>query len=44
VPFVADPGRVMGEVARVLRPGGRWVFSVTHPVRWAFPDDPGEAG
>lgn len=44
VPFVADPGRVMREVARVLRPGGRWVFSVTHPVRWAFPDDPGPAG
>jgi SAM-dependent methyltransferase len=44
VPFVADPGTVMDEVARVLRPGGRWVFSVTHPVRWAFPDDPGEAG
>ncbi len=30
--------------ARVLRPGGRWVFSVTHPIRWAFPDDPGPAG
>jgi SAM-dependent methyltransferase len=44
VPFVADPGLVMHEVARVLRPGGRWVFSVTHPVRWAFPDDPGAAG
>jgi ubiquinone/menaquinone biosynthesis C-methylase UbiE len=44
VPFVADPRRVMAEVARVLRPGGRWVFSVTHPVRWSFPDDPGEAG
>jgi SAM-dependent methyltransferase len=44
VPFVADPERVMGEVARVLRPGGQWVFSVTHPVRWAFPDDPGAAG
>jgi SAM-dependent methyltransferase len=44
VPFVADPERIMREVARVLRPGGRWVFSVTHPVRWAFPDDPGPAG
>lgn len=44
VPFVADPERVMAEVARVLRPGGRWVFSVTHPVRWAFPDDPSEHG
>ena len=44
VPFVADSAAVMREVARVLRPGGRWVFSVTHPVRWSFPDDPGEAG
>ena len=44
VPFVADSAAVMREVARVLRPGGRWVFSVTHPVRWAFPDDPGPGG
>ena len=44
MPFVADSAAVMREVARVLRPGGRWVFSVTHPVRWSFPDDPGEAG
>jgi SAM-dependent methyltransferase len=44
VPFVDDSAAVMREVARVLRPGGRWVFSVTHPVRWAFPDDPTEAG
>ena len=44
VPFVADSAEVMKEVARVLRPGGRWVFAVTHPLRWIFPDDPGEAG
>ena len=44
VPFVADSHEVMREVARVLRPGGRWVFSVTHPVRWCFPDDPGPEG
>lgn len=44
LPFVADSAAVMREVARVLRPGGRWVFSVTHPLRWSFPDDPGEAG
>jgi ubiquinone/menaquinone biosynthesis C-methylase UbiE len=44
VPFVADSLAVMLEVARVLRPGGRWVFSVTHPLRWALPDDPGRGG
>ncbi|MGW2324625.1 class I SAM-dependent methyltransferase [Streptomyces sp. NPDC001700] len=44
VPFVAEPVRVMREARRVLRPGGRWVFSVTHPVRWAFPDEPGPEG
>jgi SAM-dependent methyltransferase len=44
VPFVADSAGVMREVARVLRPGGRWVFATTHPLRWVFPDDPGPAG
>ncbi|HEX5543763.1 MAG TPA: class I SAM-dependent methyltransferase [Micromonospora sp.] len=44
VPFVDDSAAVMREVFRVLRPGGQWVFSVTHPMRWIFLDDPGEAG
>jgi SAM-dependent methyltransferase len=44
IPFVADSALAMREVARVLRPGGRWVFAATHPMRWAFPDDPGPAG
>lgn len=44
IPFVPDPWQVHREAARVLRPGGRWVFSTSHPLRWAFPDDPGEGG
>jgi SAM-dependent methyltransferase len=44
VPFVTDSAAVMAEVARVLRPGGRWVFSTNHPMRWCMPDDPGPAG
>jgi SAM-dependent methyltransferase len=44
VPFVVDSGEVMREVARVLKPGGRWVFSATHPIRWSFLDDPGPEG
>jgi SAM-dependent methyltransferase len=44
IPFVADSAAVMREAARVLRPGGRWVFATSHPIRWCFPDDPDEAG
>lgn len=43
LPFVADVGAVHTEVARVLRPGGRWVAAVNHPMRWVFPDDPDPA-
>jgi SAM-dependent methyltransferase len=44
IPFVADSDVVMREAARVLRPGGRFAFSTTHPFRWPFPDDPGPDG
>jgi SAM-dependent methyltransferase len=44
IPFVADLPGTFREVARVLRPGGSWVFAVTHPMRWIFPDDPGPNG
>jgi SAM-dependent methyltransferase len=43
LPFVADAQAVLAEVARVLRPGGRFVASVNHPLRWPFPDSPDPA-
>lgn len=39
-PFLPDLNPAFAEVARVLRPGGRCVFSVAHPMRWVFADDP----
>ena len=42
--FVADARTLVDDVARVLRSGGTFAFSVTHPTRWMFPDDPGPAG
>jgi len=42
--FVAEIDTALAETARVLRPGGRFAFSVTHPTRWMFPDDPGIGG
>ncbi|KRA37311.1 MULTISPECIES: class I SAM-dependent methyltransferase [unclassified Nocardioides] len=42
--FVADIDTAVAETARVLRPGGRFAFSITHPTRWMFPDDPTEEG
>jgi SAM-dependent methyltransferase len=40
LPFVSDVSAALAEVARVLRPGGRFVASVNHPMRWPFPDSP----
>ncbi len=42
--FVADIDVALAETARVLRPWGRFAFSITHPTRWMFPDDPGPDG
>lgn len=42
--FVKDIDVAVAGVARVLRRGGRFAFSITHPTRWMFPDDPGEDG
>ncbi|MFP7365514.1 class I SAM-dependent methyltransferase [Corynebacterium callunae] len=44
IPFVENSAALMQELARVLKPGGRLIFSITHPMRWIFPDDPGPAG
>lgn len=40
LPFVANLDQALNEVHRVLHPHGRFVFSVPHPMRWVFPDDP----
>lgn len=42
--FVAEAADAVRETARVLRDGGTFAFSVTHPTRWMFQDDPTEAG
>jgi SAM-dependent methyltransferase len=42
--FIADADALVMEVARVLRRGARLAFSITHPTRWMFPDDPGPGG
>lgn len=43
-PFIVDVEVALAEVERVLVPGGKLVFSVVHPTRWMFPDDPTAAG
>ena len=42
--FVADGAPMVAEVARVLRDGGVFAFSITHPIRWSMPDDAGPDG
>ncbi|AKK10992.1 class I SAM-dependent methyltransferase [Corynebacterium uterequi] len=44
LPFLPDATSALREIRRVLRPGAAFVFSVNHPMRWVFPDDPGPAG
>ncbi|MGA9344444.1 MAG: class I SAM-dependent methyltransferase [Nocardioidaceae bacterium] len=44
LPFVVDIVRAVTEVTRVLSPGGLFAFSVVHPVRRMFPDDPSHNG
>ncbi|MEJ6014152.1 methyltransferase domain-containing protein [Corynebacterium sp. H127] len=40
IPFVESSQAVLHEAARVLQPGGRFVMSINHPMRWIFADDP----
>ena len=42
--FLVDIAAGLRELTRVLSPGGRCVFSVVHPARWMFADDPGLRG
>lgn len=35
----ADPARTVPEVSRVLRPGGRFVFATSNPIRWIAFDE-----
>lgn len=44
LPFVPDLTAIHREIFRVLKPGGVWAFSTTHPVRWMFFDDPTRGG
>ena len=44
LPFLPNAGHVLAQWRRVIKPGGRLVFSVTHPIRWAFPDSPNQDG
>src|SRR5690625_7924611 len=44
IPFVPDLELLHIQVHRVLKPGGRWVFATSHPIRCAFHDVPTEAG
>ncbi|MCS4490736.1 class I SAM-dependent methyltransferase [Corynebacterium sp. ES2794-CONJ1] len=44
IPFVEDLTELFGSIYNLLTPGGRFVYSTNHPMRWVFLDDPGEAG
>ena len=38
--FLPDLSPPFAEILRVLAPGGWWIYSVTHPFSWVFPDSP----
>lgn len=40
IPFVESSATVLKEAARVLKPRGRFVMAINHPMRWIFEDAP----
>ena len=42
--FTPSSDVFFAEIARVLKPAGVAVISTPHPMRWIFPDDPGQPG
>ena len=44
IAFIQDLTALFTQVRRLLPPGGRFLYSCTHPMRWVFPDDPGKEG
>jgi SAM-dependent methyltransferase len=44
LPFIVDITAALAEISRVVRPGGVVAYSVVHPFRRMFPDDPTEQG
>ena len=44
LPFIADLQQLFSDIAGILKPSGRFIYSINHPMRWVFPDDPEQSG